>query len=135
FSTAYSGIGYGRTEIITKAGTGEIHGNMFFEARNGALNARDPFLVTKDGSPAVKPPSQTENFQSNFSGPIIRNRMSMNLNMRRFYNENTNTIRALIATPDGTAQNYSAPFTSPNDNKNVNARSQFAINKNNALYV
>jgi hypothetical protein len=135
FSSEFSGIGYGRTEIITRAGTGEIHGNMFFEARNSIFNARDPFLTTKDGSPAVKPDAQTDNFQSNFSGPIIRNRLSMNLNMRRFYNENTNTIRAIIPASDGTAQNYSAPLVSPNDNKNVNARTQLAINKNNTLYV
>ena len=135
FSSEFSGIGYGRTEIITKAGTGDIHGNMFFEARNSIFNARDPFLTTKDGSPAVKPDAQTENFQSNFSGPIIRNRLSLNLNMRRFYNENTNTIRAIVPASDGTPQNYSAPLVSPNDNKNVNARSQFAINKNNTLYV
>ena len=135
FSTEFSGIGYGRTEIITKAGTGDIHGNMNFEFRDASMNARDPFLTTRDGSPAVKPPAQTRNFQSNFSGPIIRNRLSLNLNVRHFDNENTNTIRAVIPTTDGTGQNYSAPFVSPNNNKNINARSQLAINKNNTLYV
>src|SRR5262245_61191742 len=34
FSAEFSGIGYGRTEIITKAGTGEFHGNMNFEFRD-----------------------------------------------------------------------------------------------------
>src|SRR5881296_2678914 len=135
FSSEFSGVGYGRTEIITKAGTGEYHGLLNFEFRNQALNARDPFFTTKDGSPAIKPPSETHNYQTNFSGPIIRNRLSLNLNARHFLNENTNTIRAIIPGSDGTGQNFSAPIVTPNRNKNLNARSQFAINKNNTLYV
>src|SRR5215467_9690165 len=71
YSSEFSGIGYGRTEIITKAGTGDMHGTLNFEFRDAAMNARDPFNTTKDGSPAVKPAAQTRNFQSNFSGPII----------------------------------------------------------------
>ena len=135
FSSEFSGIGYGRTEIITKAGTGEYHGLLNFEFRNQALNARDPFFTTKDGSPAIKPPSETHNYQTNFSGPIIRNKLSLNLNARHFLNENTNTIRAIVPGSDGTGQNFSAPIVTPNRNKNLNARSQFAINKNNTLYV
>jgi hypothetical protein len=134
FSAEFSGIGYGRTEIITKAGTGEFHGNMNFDFRDESMNARNPFLTTP-GQEAKRPPSQTRNFQTNFSGPIIRNKLSLNLNVRRFYNENTNTIRAVIPGPDGQALPFSAPNISPNQNKNVNARSQFAINKNNTLFV
>src|SRR5207247_10265714 len=48
FSAEFSGVGYGRTEIITKAGTGDFHGNMNFEFRDESLNARDPFLTSKD---------------------------------------------------------------------------------------
>src|SRR3989475_5481148 len=66
FSSEFSGIGYGRTEIITKAGTGDYHGSMNFDFRDESLNARDPFLFTKDGSVQKRPPSQTRNFQSNF---------------------------------------------------------------------
>ena len=140
FSSEFSGIGYGRTEIITKAGTGDYHGNMNFEFRDESLNARDPFLtavdpITKAPVEAKRPPSQTRNFQSNFSGPIVRNKLSLNLNVRRNYNENTNIIRAFIPGPDGLSQSYSAPSISPNQNKNVNARSQYAINKNNTLFV
>src|SRR5947207_10860453 len=87
FSSEFSGVGYGRTEIITKAGTGDYHGLLNFEFRNQALNARDPFFTTKDGSPAIKPPSETHNYQTNFSRPIIRNSLSLNLNDRHFLNE------------------------------------------------
>src|SRR5438128_12311204 len=55
FSAEFSGVGYGRTEIITKAGTGDMHGTLNFEFRDAAMNARDPFNTTRDGSSAVKP--------------------------------------------------------------------------------
>jgi len=135
FSSEFSGVGYGRTEIITKAGTGDYHGSANFDFRDNVLNARQPFLVNTDGTPAVKPQSQTRNIQSNFSGPIIRNKLSLNLNVRSFYNQNANTIRATELGPDGSAQAFSASTISPNTNRNMNARSQFAINKNNTLYV
>ena len=129
YSSEFSGIGFGRTEIITKAGTGDYHGNFNFEFRDANMNARDPFL-------AVRPPAQTRNFQSNFSGPLIRNKLSLNLNVRHFYNDNTNTIRATIVAPDGlTPLSYSAPVIAPNKNKNLNGRTQYAINKNNTLFV
>src|SRR5205809_2225855 len=92
FSSEFSGIGYGRVEIITKAGTGDYHGNLNFFFKDESLNARDPFLTTKDGSIQKRPPSQTRNVQSNFSGPLIRNKLSLNLNVRHNYNQNTNTI-------------------------------------------
>ena len=135
FSSEFSGIGYGRTEIITRAGTGEFHGNINFGFRQSSLNGRDPFLTTTDGSPAIKPPAQTRNFQSNFSGPIIRNKLSLNLNVHYFDNENTSTIRAIIPASDGTGQSYSAPYVSANRIRSTDARSQFAIDKNNTLYV
>jgi hypothetical protein len=135
FSSEFSGVGYGRTEIITKAGTGDYHGSANFDFRDNTLNARQPFLTNSDGTPAVKPQAQTRNIQSNFSGPIIRNKLSLNLNVRSFYNQNANTIRATVAGADGSAQPYSASIISPNTNRNINARTQFAINKNNTLYV
>ncbi|HLH30573.1 MAG TPA: carboxypeptidase regulatory-like domain-containing protein, partial [Terriglobia bacterium] len=135
YSSEFSGIGFGRTEIITKAGTGDYHGNANFEFRDNRLNARQAFLVSPDGSPQAKPPAQTRNFQSNFSGPIIRNRLSLNLNVRHFYNDNSNIIRAIVPAADGSPTNLSQYLISPNTNKNLNARTQLAINKNNTLYV
>src|SRR5207247_670909 len=135
FSSEFSGIGYGRTEIITRAGTGEFHGNINFGFRQSSLNGRDPYLTTTDGSPAIKPPAQTRNLQSNFSLPILRNRLSLNLNVHHFDNENTSTIRAIIPASDGTGQSYSAPYISANRIRSISARSQFAIDKNNSLYV
>jgi len=40
FSSEFSGIGFGRTEIITRAGTGTFRGQMNFQFRDESLNAR-----------------------------------------------------------------------------------------------
>jgi hypothetical protein len=135
YSSEFSGIGFGRTEIITKAGTGDYHGTANFDFRDNVMNARQAFDVTPDGTQAVKPQAQTRNFQSNFSGPIIRNKLSLNLNLRSFYNDNANQIRAIVPGPGGSVQAFSEPLVSPNKNRNMNARTQFAIDKNNTLYV
>src|SRR5262249_16330826 len=73
FSSEFSGIGYGRTEIITRAGTGDFRGQANFQFRDESLNGRNPFNVHPDGTIAKRPPYQARNFNTNFSGPIIRN--------------------------------------------------------------
>jgi hypothetical protein len=135
FSAEFSGIGYGRTEIITRAGTGDFRGQMNFQFRDESLNARSPFNFHTDGTEAKRPPSQARNFNTNFSGPIVRNKLSLNLQMRHNDNENADVIRATTVNPDGTLLQHSDPFVSPNHNRGGNARTQYAINKNNTLYT
>ncbi len=135
FSAEFSGIGYGRTEIITRAGTGDWRGQANFSFRDESLNARNPFNVHADGSEAKRPPYQARNFQTNFSGPIIRNKLSLNLQARHNDNENSDIIRATTVNPDGSLLQHYDPFVAPNQNRGMNARTQYAINKNNTLYT
>jgi hypothetical protein len=90
------------------------------------LNARNPFAVTKPGY-------QQRNFNSNFSGPLIRNKLSLNMNLRNSENENSDTIRATLLLPDGQIQQLGNPVVMPNVNRGLNARSQWAISTNNTL--
>jgi hypothetical protein len=135
FSSEFSGIGYGRTEIITRAGTGDFRGQMNFNFRDESLNARNAFNVTRDGAPAKRPPYQARNFQTNVGGPIIRNKLSMNLQARHNTNQNSDIIRATTVNPDGTLVQHYDPFVSPNQNRGMNARTQYAINATNTLYT
>jgi len=135
FSSEFSGIGYGRTEIITRAGTGTFRGQMNFQFRDESLNARNAFNVKEDGSPAKRPPYQSRNINTNVSGPIIRNRLSLNLQARHTDNENSSIIRATTVNPDGTLLQHYDPILSPNSNRGMSARTQFSINKTNTLYT
>src|SRR5262249_6646184 len=67
YSTEFSGIGFGRVEIITRAGTGTYHGSANFNFRDARLDAQTPFSPTK-------PAYQQRNFNSVFSGPLIKNK-------------------------------------------------------------
>jgi hypothetical protein len=111
---------------------------MNFQFRDESLNARNAFNVkVVDGIPvpAKRPPYQARNFNTNFSGPIIRNKLSLNLQARHNTNENSDIIRATTINPDGSLVQHYDPVVMPNYNKGMNARTQFAINKNNTLYT
>src|SRR5262245_49919150 len=134
FSAEFSGIGWGRTEIITRAGTGQFRGQMNFRFRDESLNARNPFNVL-DGFTAKRPPSQSRNFETGVGGPIIRDRLTLTLQARHNTNENSNIIRATTVNPDGTPVQHYDPFVAENFNRGMNARTQLALNKTNTLYT
>src|SRR5712691_691029 len=91
FSAEFSGVGFARTEIVTKAGTGNFHGNTNFLFRDAPLNARNPFALTR-------PPYQQRNFNSSFSGPIIANKFTLNMNFRDNENTVSDTVLAILPT-------------------------------------
>lgn len=57
----------GAVNIVTKAGTNEIHGNVFEFIRNGAVNARNFFSGTVD-------PMRRNQFGGDLGAPILQNR-------------------------------------------------------------
>ncbi len=122
YSTEFSGIGFGRVEIITRAGTGAYHGNFNFNFKDDKLNAQIPFSNNK-------PPYQQRSFNSSMSGPLIRNRLTISLNGRNNYTDNSDTINATIA--DGTHVN--SGVLKPSISRAINGRGQLALTRNNTL--
>ena len=121
FSAEFSGVGFTRTEIISKAGTGSYHGIANFLFRDAVLNARSPFAMTR-------PPYQQRNFNSSVSGPVIAEKFTLNLNFRNNENESSDTIRAIL--PSGP---LSDAVVMPNVNRAGNARGQWALTPNNTV--
>jgi len=121
FTTEYSGAGFGRVEIITKPGAGQMHGNFNFNLRNDALNA------TQFNAP-VKLPYSRQNFQGTFSGPFVRDKLTMTMFAQRNDSFNTNIIKAL--TGNGP---FNSSITQPNLRENFSSRGQFAVTQNNTL--
>jgi hypothetical protein len=122
YSTEFGGIGFGRIEIVTRAGTGNFNGNMQFNFKDESLDARNPNQFTR-------PPYQTRNFNTNYGGPIIKNKLTMNFRANNNENENAGGINAHLA--DGSIFNQS--YTSPNVNRGFNTRAQYALTRNNTL--
>src|SRR5437660_11569285 len=53
---------------VTKAGTNDIHGDLFEFVRNGAFNARNAFALTRDNL-------KRNQFGGTIGGPILRNKL------------------------------------------------------------
>jgi len=51
FSAEYDKLGYGRIEILTKPGTDQFHGQVYFSGTTAAFNARNPFGTLPPGTP------------------------------------------------------------------------------------
>lgn len=63
FSSEYDRIGFGRIEIFTKPGSDKFRGQLFYNAGNGALNARNPFATQR-------PTNSQNSISGNLSGPL-----------------------------------------------------------------
>jgi carboxypeptidase family protein len=63
YSAEYARPGRGSIEIITKSTTSDYHGVFNFTFRDSALNARDPFALTRA-------PEQRRIFEGSLTGPI-----------------------------------------------------------------
>jgi hypothetical protein len=111
----------GRIEIVTRAGTGNWTGGMNFNFRDESLNAKNPFS-------ASKPPYQVRNFNTQFSGPVIPNRLTLRFRGQSNQTDNSDTIRAI--TPNGS---INTPTVSPQTNRGLNLGGQLTLTKNNSL--
>jgi hypothetical protein len=78
------------TDVIQRAGIGAFHGNFGFQFKDESLNARNPFAHNK-------PPYQERQLNFNFSGPVIRNKLTTNINGNHNVRENANTVHAITA--------------------------------------
>ena len=121
FTAEQSEQSRGRTEIITRGGTGRFNGDVTFDFADESLDARDVFAATR-------PPYQQRNFETNVSGPIIRNRLTLTFSMNYNTNEDGNTLTAI--TPDGLINDA---ITNPRLNRGFTTRATAQLNENNVL--
>lgn len=119
FTAEFTNAGFGRIEIVTKPGTGAMHGNFNFNLRNDAMNAT-PFNALS------KVPYTRESYQATVAGPFIHDKLTMTLAAQRLDAFNTTIIHAL--TPSGSVNQN---VTQPSLRDNFNIRGQFGVNQNN----
>jgi Carboxypeptidase regulatory-like domain/TonB dependent receptor len=68
FSAEYDRLGYGRIEILTKPGTDQFHGQVYFSGTTAAFNARNPFGILPPGTPP--PDNHSTQYSGNIGGPL-----------------------------------------------------------------
>jgi hypothetical protein len=128
FSAEYDRLGFGRIEILTKPGTGNIHGMGFFNDSDATFDSRNPFASNK-------PNYSNRQYGGNVSGPINK-RASFFFD----YNERDVTNNAityaifldpktLLPSPVDTA------VVTPQMMRTFSPRLDYQLNTNNTLTV
>ena len=116
------GGGRERTEVIQRGGTGTYHGNFMAMFQDEALNARNPFADNK-------PPYYERTINGNFSGPLLRNRLTIDLTYNDNRRENVGTVKA--ETPDGP---FALGITRPDVNRFFEGRGIAQLREAHALH-
>ncbi len=75
FSAEFDRLGYGRIEILTKAGTGEMHGHIFSRGNYSGWNAQNPILNSNPAANGIRlkePSYYSYFFYGNIGGPMTK---------------------------------------------------------------
>ena len=73
FGAQYDRLGYGRIEILTRAGAKQFHGNIFFRVNPSAVNSQNPILNsnrTRGSKPLVEPAYFSYYVDGTLGGPV-----------------------------------------------------------------
>jgi hypothetical protein len=73
FSAEFGQAAGGVVNAITKSGTNDIHGDVFYYLRYPSLNALDPY--SKSQGILVQPEHQRQQFGASVGGPIIKDKL------------------------------------------------------------
>src|SRR5262245_25236129 len=109
--------GGAKTEVIERGGVGAVHGNFAATFQDDKFNARNPFA-------ANKPPYYERTIDGNISGPVIRDRLTLNFTVSDNKKENVGTVKA--QTLDGT---FSLDDTRPTLNRIIDLISELQLSE------
>jgi hypothetical protein len=112
-------------DIITQPGIGPLRGGGRYNLRDGAITGRSPFT-------AVKGPERQQQFGSNFSGTLIKDRASFNVSLNG--STSFETPNLYVQTPDGLISEAMA-LRQPRTNDNVYAVLDYAVTKDQTLRI
>jgi len=132
FSAEYDKLGYGRIEILTKPGTDQLHGQVFFNTSQMFLDSRNPFLTTPE-----TPNFATYEYGGNLSDAVGK-KASFFLDFER---RNIDDDNILFASALQLAQQYAPDAASgvsqfigtPQTRTTVSPRFDYQLGTNNTL--
>ena len=97
YRAEYGRTGGGQVQIVSKSGTSNYHGNLYYYGRNEALNATD-FFVNRAG--ATKPRYRFNTYGANLGGPVPK----LNKKLFFFY-----SMEAPLTSRPGPLRNWTMP--------------------------
>jgi hypothetical protein len=125
FAAENHGAGGLFIDIITQPGVGPLRGGIRYNLRDGSLSGRSPFTPTKG-------PERSQNYGTNFSGSLIKERASFNVSFNGTTSYDTPNLYA--ALPTGTRSEALA-VRSPRDNFFMFGNFDYAITKDQTLRI
>jgi len=121
FAAENHSAGHTFVDISTQPGLGPMRGGMDFSFRDGSLNARNAFQPTKG-------PEQTQQYNMNLSGTLLKDRTSFSLSAGGASLYDSANIFAAVP-----GSSVAAPVRRPSDRVNFNLRVDHALNKAHTL--
>jgi hypothetical protein len=110
-------------DIITQPGIGPLRGGGRYNLRDGSVTGRSPFTE-------VKGPERQQQFGTNFSGTLVKDRASFNLSLNG--SASFDTPNLYVQTPAGLISEAMA-LRQPRTNSNVYAVLDYAVTKDQTL--
>ena len=127
FSAEYDKLGYGRVEIFTKPGTGQLHGQVFVNGNDSAFNSLSPFVSESPGY-------HSEIFNGSVSGPISK-KASFFFNAERRNINDTAIVDATVLDPAFNPVPLSQAIPTSRTRTNISPRIDFQLSPSNTLMV
>lgn len=123
FSAEFDQLGFGRIEILTKAGTDKFRGQMFFNFNDEALNARNPFAERRA-------PFQSRLYGGSVSGPLFGKDSSYFIDFQRRDIDGNAVINATVLDDAFNVTPFSQTIVTPSRFTTLSPRFDSQLNKN-----
>ena len=127
FSAEYDKLGYGRIEIFTKPGTGQLHGQLFADGNDSSFNTLSPFV-------AQEPGYHSELFNGSVSGPITK-KSSFFFNAERRNINDAAIVDATVLDSNFNPVPFSQAIPTSRTRTNLGPRFDFQLSPSNTLTV
>ena len=133
FSAEYDRLGYGRIEIFTKPGTGQMHGELEAGGNDSWFNSQNPLLTG-----VAEPPYYAWSMYGFVGGPITKNSSYFVSGFgRKQQNENiVEAINPASITPTGlNGSSINEAFANPTSRLHISPRVDLQLGKANTLTI
>jgi len=109
YSAEFGQAAGGQINAITKSGTNNMHGDLFYFLRYPDLNALDPYGKTQTPPITTQPVHQQQQFGGSVGGPIIKDKLFYFFTYDGFRKVNPILYTSLITTDALESNVYSCP--------------------------
>jgi Carboxypeptidase regulatory-like domain len=86
-------------KVVTKSGTNDLHGSLFFLYDEPGLNAFNKYGGPAKGTLPVKVTNKQRSYAASLGGPIIKNKLFLFASYQGFTLANNNSVTAYVETP------------------------------------